>query len=570
MMYRQILAWCLLALFALPVSAQVQATLDRSRVALGETVTLNVQIQGDAGNVAMPDVSALSNDFDVMDSSESNSLNVINGVATSNVTVGFVLRPKHAGVLQIPALAIAGGQTAPLQLDVTSANPADSAAAGHREVFMEAQVEPNSGYVGQQLSYVARLFFSVNISQGSLDAPQLPGVQISQTGADVNYSVERDGHPYHVLERRYALTPQHPGRLEIPAMNFQGVADDPNDPDSFFGASKPVSASAPALTINVKEIPPNWGSSTWLPARQLTLTMDGVPDAQAHSGQNQVRVGQPINLTMSLQATGLPAETLPSLSLPALGGAMIYPDKPTSSNRNDGPWVIGQKQQAFAIVPQQAGVLTIPATSLKWWNVQTDRMEVAQIPAHSINVLPAIGSLDVHTASPSAASSVLPTTPSTRLTGSPPTIPWRWIAIGSVGLWLLSMLAWWLWRHRTKSSPPTLMAQGAAYPSTRDARLAFLSSAQGEDTALQMRSLLAWARVERPAIQNLGELAGLLGDAAQRAAISNLQQSHYASAPISGSGPALADAFKRGFVWRVVNDSNGSDDLPPLYPFKLH
>jgi len=566
-MHRRFIAWCLLALLLTPAfanAADVRATLDRSTVALGETVTLNLHIQGDAGNIAMPDLSVLGNDFDMLGTSQNSSVSVVNGAATSELILGVVLRPLHTGSLQIPSLNVAGSRTAPLQVEVTAASPADATAA-HSDVFMESQIEPNHGYVGQQLSYVVRLFFATSISDGSLDAPQLNGLQFNKIGDDTNYSVERSGRQYHVLERRYAVVPQHAGHIEIPTLNFQGVAMDPSDPDSFFGARKPVAASAPAVSIDVKPTPADWGGTAWLPARQLTLTLDGLPDAQ-----NPVRVGQPLNLTMNLQATGLPAETLPALSLPPLDGATVYPDKPTTTSRNDGPWIVGQRQEAFAVVPNRAGTLTLPATTLKWWNVLTDRMEVAQIPAHSFSVLPAIGASDVQTARPAEASSAASATAPVTAAAAPMNTPWRWIALGSIALWLISVLVWLLWRNSRREPSPSPPSAEHANASARERQRAFIAAAGGSDTTAQVRSLLSWARAERPAIQHLGDLSGLLGDEAQRAAIASLQQRHYAGTSSVARDTTLAEVFTRGFVWRVDGRGEEASDLPPLYPFKLH
>jgi hypothetical protein len=566
-MHRRFIAWCLLALLLTPAfanAADVRATLDRSTVALGETVTLNLHIQGDAGNIAMPDLSVLGNDFDMLGTSQNSSVSVVNGAATSELILGVVLRPLHTGSLQIPSLNVAGSRTAPLQVQVTAASPADATAA-HSDVFMESQIEPNHGYVGQQLSYVVRLFFATSISDGSLDAPQLNGLQFNKIGDDTNYSVERSGRQYHVLERRYAVVPQHAGHIEIPALNFQGVAMDPSDPDTFFGARKPVAASAPAVSIDVKPTPADWGGTAWLPARQLTLTLDGLPDAQ-----NPVRVGQPLNLTMNLEATGLPAETLPALSLPPLDGATVYPDKPTTTSRNDGPWIVGQRQEAFAVVPNRAGTLTLPATTLKWWNVLTDRMEVAQIPAHSFSVLPAIGASDVQTARPAEASSAASATAPVTAAAAPMNTPWRWIALGSIALWLISVLVWLLWRNSRREPSPSPPSAEHANASARERQRAFIAAAGGSDTTAQVRSLLSWARAERPAIQHLGDLSGLLGDEAQRAAIASLQQRHYAGTSSVARDTTLAEVFTRGLVWRVDGRGEEASDLPPLYPFKLH
>jgi hypothetical protein len=566
-MFRHAMSGCLLMLALVPAlagAAEVTATLDRDHVQLGETVTLNVRVQGDTGGVAVPDLRALGQDFQLLGTSQNNSLSVVNGNASSELTFGVALRPRHVGVLQIPALSVAGARTAPLQLTVTAPDPA-AAAATQRDVFMESQVEPTHGYVGQQLTYLVRLYYANRIGGDAPQPPQVDGVEISALGKGLNYDVERGGRTYHVLEQRYALIPQHAGQVEIPPVDFQGEAADPRDPNSFFGATVPVSASAPAQTIEVKPAPADWGGSAWLPARQLSLSLDGWPTAQGAPP----RVGQPLNLTMNLQASGLSYEALPALSLPPLDGATVYPDKPVTGNRQDGEWIIGRRQQSFAIVPERAGTLTIPATTLKWWNVLTDKMEVAQIPAHSVTVLPATGAAAATPLAPvgavdSAAAATVPVVGTTAAT------PWRWIALASLGLWLSSVLAWWLWqrqRHRRASSvaPPT-----AARISARSGQLAFLAAARGGDPAAQVRTLLAWARVERPAIQHLGELSAALDDAAQRSAIAVLQQHHYAGTPSPDTGANLALAFKRGFAWRTPETTGENSGLPPLYPFKLH
>lgn len=568
MMLRRWIGFLSLALLLMPAlsrAVDVHATLNRDSAQLGETVTLNLRITGADGSIGIPDFAALNQDFDVLGTSQNRSLSIINGARTSELTFGVALRPRHVGVLQIPALTVAGSQTTPLQLQVTASAPTTAAAAAaHQDVFMESQVEPARGYVGQQLSYVVRLYYATSISDGSLSAPQVGGVEVSRVGDDLNYDAERGGRTYHVLERRYALIPQRAGPIEIPALDFRGEAIDPNDPNSFFGSSTPISASAPAVTAAVQAAPAGWGGTAWLPARHLSLTLDGLPAVQDH-----VRVGQPLNLTMNLQATGLPFEALPALSLPPLDGATVYPDKPVTGTRNDGPWIVGRRQQAFAIVPERAGTLTIPATTLKWWNVLTDRLEVAQIPAHSVTVLPAVG-VTVGQPAQAVASTVGggAATPPPAAAMTTRALPWRWIALGSVGLWLLSVLAW-LWWRRHRRAPPRMMP-APVRTTARQYQQAFIIAARGNDTAAQVHSLLAWARAERPAIQHLGELTAALDDASQRAAIAALQRWHYAGAPMAGDPAMLAEVFKRGFAWRAAGAGGAESDLPPLYPFKLH
>jgi hypothetical protein len=556
-----LLPWLLMP--ALSHAASVQATLNRSTVQLGETVTLNLRINDYDGNLPTPDLGALNQDFTILGTSQNRSLSIINGHRTSELTLGVALRPRHTGTLQIPALTLAGVQTTPLQLQVDPADP-NAASAAQGDVFMEAQVEPGQAYVGQQLSYVVRLYYAVNLSGGSLDSPQIDGVQVSRIGDDLNYDAQRGGRSYHVLERRFALIPQRAGQIEIPPLGFQGEMVDPRDPNSFFGASTPLSASAPAASVEVRPAPADWGKSAWLPARELTLTLSGWPDSA-----DQVRVGQPINLRMKLQATGLPFEALPALSLPPVDGATVYPDKPVTGTDNDGRWLQGHREQAFAVVPTRAGTLTVPATTLKWWNVQTNSVSVARIPAHSVTVLPAAGAASAGPVPPpatasSAAETSSPSSAATATGGAP---WWRWLALASIGLWLLSVLGWLLWRWRRRRTSVAATAPAAA-DTTRQLRLAFLAAARGSDTAAQVRSLLAWARAERPSLRHLGDLSAALADEAQRRAIDRLQQRHYAGAAPGEDN--LAAVFKHGFGWRASGPASTDQDLPPLYPFNLH
>jgi hypothetical protein len=288
--------------------------------------------------------------------------------------------------------------------------------------------------------------------------------------------------------------------------------------------------------------------------------MDGLDSSQP------LRVGQPLNLSLTLRATGLPADALPLPTLPALDGATVYPDKSADTTGNSGPWLLGTRQRGFAVVPERAGKLVIPALRVRWWNVLTDRAEVAQIPPRELTVLPAVGASSAP-AQPSgrAAPTAVPAPASSKSWPSGP-VPWRWLALGSLGLWLASVLAWWLMRRRRAA----VVVVPLATDSIRAQRQAFRDAARGSDVAAQTHALLAWARAERPSIRDLGDLAAALTDPAQHAAIAALQRRRYAAMENERDrlAPALASAFHRGFVWRV-DDHAPPPVVPPLYPFKL-
>lgn len=559
--------WLVLGLLlpALAAATTVTATLDRSQVQLGDTVTLNLHVHGASGFGGMPDLTPLASDFDVLGQSQSSNLSIVNGRGSAELVIGVVLRPRRVGTLTIPALTVAGAQTAPLQLAVTPPSAASAAATPDRNVFMQATVTPPGGYVGQQLSYVVRLYYRGDLSRGTIDTPQVDGVALDQVGKDLRYDETRGGRTWHVIERDYALVPQRAGTLTIPALGFQGEALDPNDPDSFFGLGTTVTASTSALSVPVQAAPADWGKTAWLPARALTLTLDGWPTAGT-----PVRVGQPINLVMHLSAIGLPTAALPSLSLPAVTGAQVYPDQPKTSTASDGPWLAGSRQRAFALVPERAGTLTIPATTVRWFDVTSGKAKMAEIPAHTLTVLPAAGGASASPPGmPAAGATPKPAAPVATTPAPVRTFPWRWIAVASVALWLLSILAWWWQRRRRALLPmptPARVAPALA-PDAAALRRAFDAAVHSGDAGQQLRSLLAWAHAERPAIRQPGELAAALANDAQRRALAALQQRCYGTGGDTGATD-LAKAFAHGFAWR--RDTLPPDDgLPPLYPFEL-
>jgi hypothetical protein len=572
MSYRWLLLLCLLMPLS-ALAASVQASLDRNDVNLGETVKLDLRID-DSTDANTPDLSVLDNDFEVLGSSTNSTLTVINGRSSAALIIEITLRPKHIGDLQIPSLVVAGSQTAPLTLRVGAPDSSASTDAS-KDIFIETTVSPDHVYIGQQLLYTVRLVFDVNlnliINLSTLPDPHPDGTDVRKLGDDTGYGAVRNGRRYHVIERRYAMIPQHAGPLTIPSVEFQGEVANPNDSGGgLFGSTSPVTADSTPTTVNVQAVPADWGSTTWVPARALTLKLEGLP------GDDRAQVGQPLNLHMSVEAIGLPAEALPQLSLPAIEGATVYPDQTSDTTRDDGQGLIGHRERSFAIFPQHSGQLTIPAITLTWFNVETGQKQIDTIPAHTLSVLAAPNT--AHAAPASSASSSAPAAApvaSRAATSVAPTsspgvnsTPWRWIALGSIGLWALSAVVFcWSYRRRPARFETPASASSSS-DSIRSSRHSFMEAARGKDCAAQARRLLAWARTERPRLQNLGQLSEALASEEQRAAIDQLQRLQYASAAVENAID-LAATFAQGFTWRREAESGGDSPLPPLYPFKL-
>ncbi len=558
---RLVALWLMMFCFCAQ-GAEVRAWLDRTTMQLGETVTLNVEVSDGAN--AKPDFSVLESDFNLSGTQSSTSINIVNGQTSSKLLWAVALEPKRSGTLTIPSLSVAGQSTQALMLTVQAA----STAAGRTgdDVYIETTVEPRSPYVQQQVSMTVKLYFSVNIVDGQLDDPQADGLIVRKvSGQDTNFSADVGGKHYRVLERRYVLQGEKSGSVAIAPIVFRGHAMDRNDANSFFSRGHNVSARSDAITLDVRARPANSGTDAWLPARAVTLAAEGIDD------KTDARVGEPLTLTLRLQATGLGFEQLPELALPKIDGADIYPDKASTQNKDGGDLTTGERERKFAIVPKRAGSLVIPSISIGWWDTTHDRAETASVPEIDLNVQPAIGSSAPQpppAQQPIAApdNSNVPLIAARSAIGAEPVSEfWRTIALIAIVLWVVTLIGWIAWSIRHRKRTAVVPQEQQASSSELSAKIAFRDACATDDWQAASRALLAWARSKKIGARNLGELSDAV-DNAQAAAIKQLQRVLYGGATAQNLRDTLTTAFHNGPHARTIRVATSTTTLPDLYP----
>lgn len=554
-------------------AAQVRAWLDRNSMQMGETVTLNVQVSGD-NRAAQPDFDALKQDFNLLGTQSSSSVSIVNGAATSKLLWAVALEPKHTGNLVVPALDVDGQKTSPLTLTVRDAAAGGGGKAGD-DAFVQVSVEPRSPYVQQEVRVSVKLYYAINLTDGSLDEPHADSLVVRKLGKDSDYTAEVGGRQYRVVERHYALLPEKSGSLTLPSINFRGHAVDPNDFNSFFNRGRPIAAHSDPITLDVRTRPTASGNDVWLPARAVTLSAAGI------DGSTQAKVGEPLTLTLRLQAQGLGYEQLPQLKLPAIDGADIYPDKSTTRNRDDGQWLFGERIRKFAVVPNRPGQLTLPSISIDWWDTAHDRAATASVPAVTLSVAAAAGA-----AAPSAGAALpqpatgavpnvapvqTPSMPAGRIAVGVDTTQlkfWKTLALFALLLWTATLLFALLWllrqRRSTGNVVDSLTPSGGGQ---RAQRGAFRAACRRADWTEAARALLALARIERSDLRNLGAMAAQLDDSSQISAIAELQRACYGSRPAADLDARLLTAFANGPRF-AQSPTAAAAALPPLYPFR--
>ncbi|MEO6967021.1 MAG: BatD family protein [Rhodanobacteraceae bacterium] len=567
---KRFIVFCaLLALMALAQAAVpghgLRAFLDRDHVALGDTVTLNIEGAGALNGT--PDLSPLQSDFDVLGTSSSSSVQLVNGAASSSTQLGIALRPKRAGTLTVPSLIVGGSPTPSLILHVASA-PSGAQGTPGDPAFLEASVDATSPYVGQQIVYTLRLYYASGLTGGQLDDPQADDARMIHLDSDTRFSTQRGGQTYQVIERHYALIPQHAGNIVVRGPGFQGQMLDTNNAngifDSFFGDGKPLEARADDIVLDARAIPAGAGMP-WLPVQSVQLKLDGLP------ADGNARVGEPLTLTLRIDAVGVTAQRLPEPQLPPIDGARVYPDRSQDTTRQDGGWLHGTRIRGFAIVPGRNGALIIPTITLNWWDVAHDHAAQARILQQVLQVTGA--------AAGNATPPIAPTISSANASSGGVVAHaasrrgaslWRIVALASLAPWaiVLTALAWWWLRRQKRAHADSLDSIAGPRAGKRELRQRALHAARRHDATTCEHALLDWARETKPGLHNLGQLRDALAEPAQREALDALERARWQGGDAAAACEGIARVFERGIIWHEARaqTAHADDGLPPLYP----
>lgn len=562
------------------VSAAVKAQVDRRQISIDDTFTLVVDMPSN-GEDASPDLSALEKDFDVLGTTASSRIQIINGRSSSSRQWLINLAPKRVGQLTIPPLVVGNDKTNPVSISVTKAT---AAADAKKDVFLEAVVDTPSPYVQEQVLLTVKLFHRVKVREGALSKPQIENASVERLGDDSAYETQRGGERYRVVERRYAVFPQKSGPITISGLHFDGKIPDPrttnrgdffgrglfDDPFDLLQPTISLRARADAINLNVKPIPGGAETSPWLPARDLQIK-------ESWSDQKlSFVVGQPITRTLTLLAQGLTQTQLPAIEPPVLDFANVYPDHHNKQTRIEQSGLVSDSEQKIAIIPTRAGTFEIPPIKITWWNVTKDRQDYATLPARSITVSPspnqtAVTDKKSFTAPPAEApihNMEMETVDFESIREDYSEKYWRWGGAAAALAWILTTWLWLRDRRRLKRNKTPSLASVSPNPSAVSAsRSALKSACASHDAATTRATLIAWIRSRYPdhQVHNLADVARLANDDNAAHRILALDQALYGAESGNWDATGFFDAVDKAFPTKRKTGGK-PPALPPLYP----
>ncbi|MCB1876990.1 MAG: protein BatD [Chromatiales bacterium] len=550
-----------------PALAALEAQVDRTQLARNETLQLVIELTEQDGD-GEPDLSPLHQDFEIINSSQSQQIQIISGLRSASRRVIVNLSPKREGTLIIPALKLGNASTAPIAIQITEERLA-SAAAGS-DVFLEVEIDESKPYVQAQVVYTVRVHTAVNLEDAGLSDIEVDDLLVQRLGDDLRYRSQVGGRTYHVIERRYALFAQSSGSIEIPPMRLTAQVPDkrrnrdfntsPFGADPFqrmFGATKPISVASRSIHLQVQPRPADAPPGPWLPARAVALKEDWAPEPPVF------RVGEPVTRSLTLTARGLTASQLPELNADVGAHFKVYPDQPNTETTTQGVFVLGRRVEKQALIPTQAGTVTLPSLELNWWNTAENRIETAMIASRQVEVLPAaLTGQSPLAATPEPLQPSLPAETTNAPTAASPTEFWPWVSAALAGLWMLTLWAWWRSKHI--DSPEKRRPADHRSASLRDIG----NACRNGDPASTRTALLNWARQRWPNDPPEGPqaIAQRLQNPAVVEQLMEMERHLYRGEPQAAwDGKACWSALKSA----LAADNNGKppeEALPPLYP----
>ena len=533
-------------LFTNQVFAAVTASIDRADIELNESFTL--EISSDASTDVQPDVSVLEKDFLVGQSNQLSNTTIMNGQIRRSKTWSFVLMPKRAGQIVIPAITVGNEQSNPLVVDVSTPTYSPP---GEAEVFITTEIDFDESYVQAQILLTTKIYRSVAVRQPALRDPVVTGAEVllELAGDDRSYEAVINGTAYVVIERVIAIYPQESGEIQLSPARFEArVLRNGRITGRKVFESEPLQVTV----LPTPPAPANFPDAVWLPARDLQLTEDWSRD------DGQIKAGEPLTRHITVSALGQLETQIPVIEPPVADGMNVYPDKPELGRLMQPGGIRGVRKDQYALIGTVAGTVVLPALDLPWWDVKKGEWQVASLPERTIEVLPS------GEAPPPPID-----TPQVEVADATQTVTiesqfWRRVSEVLAGLLLLTVVAWW-WTSRPKRTPrepepiPIHKQQAKFLKVARKAALA-------ADAATVRSALIEWAQLQWPEDppRSIGAIAQQVS-APMSDELVALSRLSYGPDSAEWNGAALAKAL-RSFAVLKETSSEDEELLPPLLP----
>ncbi|MCX5668937.1 MAG: BatD family protein, partial [Candidatus Omnitrophica bacterium] len=368
-----------------------EATVDRNKVGLGQSLQLDLTFDG-SQNMPVPELSTIEG-FQVRYLGPSTRMSIINGQASSSVTYIYTLLPTKVGTFKIgPFRFEYNGNTYnsnAINIEVlesvgqteNQATPEGTLQTKdlNERIFLTLQLKKNKVYLNELIPVTIKLFVN-KLGVRDIQFPQFnhDGFSVGEYGAPKQYQEVAGGINYEIIEFQTTIFGLKPGEFRLgPATlqcnllskkqtNRQSPAsfDDFFNSDifdNFFGGFQayPMNLKSADIPLTVLPLPTENKPEGFLGAL-------GVFDFQASVSPLEVKVGDPVTLKAAVTGQG----NFNTVNLP---GVNLGDDFKVYAPQ------IKQDKEAKTfdevLIPLKASVKEIPAMSFSFFNTQSGQFE---------------------------------------------------------------------------------------------------------------------------------------------------------------------------------------------------
>lgn len=355
--------------------------------------------------------------------SQQSSTQIINGnvTSTSSITFTYILMADKEGTYTIPgATIVADGENKtsnsvqikvlpPDQTGGSSSNGGSgrqassrSQAAGskitNQDLFITATATKTTVYEQEAILLTYKVYTLVNLTELYGDMPKLTNIytQEVELPQKKTFTLEHyNGRNYNTtVWRQYVLFPQQVGKIEIPAITFEGTitqqvaSDDPFD--AFFnGGSNYVQIKkniiSPKLVFNVNALPDGKPANF----------SGGVGDFSISSSisTKELKTNDAVTVKVIISGTGnLKLINTPEIDFPK--DFEIYDPKVDNKFNLTREGLSGNKVIEYLAIPRHAGNFTIPPIEFSYFDLKTKSYKTIKTEAYELKVEKGEGNAD--------------------------------------------------------------------------------------------------------------------------------------------------------------------------------
>ncbi len=415
---------------------QVNSSLDKRSVSVGEEVHLTIRISGAQGNIQAPRLAAIKN-FDTYYTGRASHLTFINGESSSSVEFSYSLVPRQAGKYTLaPVEVFVNSQrytTPAAEIEVSggnnsaqSASPSSSAQApqmgwtppppaanapaaqepalGYRpeddNIYIKAWVDKTSIYPNEQVLLTYSLYTRYDTRlEGFEEEPQVSGFWIEEFPMEREVrreTVRVDGKRYVKADvRKMALFPTAPAEYTIqPGVLKASIRQEAQQSSvfdeffddsffsggSFFARRENRILKPPPIHITVKPFPEEGKPESFQGATGNFRISAGIDKAA-------VKQNEPVTLKLTIEGEGN-IETLNRPKTPEIPGFKVYDADATSQLFKTGNVIGGRKTFEIVYVPLEAGNQKIPSLEFSFFNPIQAKYVTLRTNEFNLNVAP--------------------------------------------------------------------------------------------------------------------------------------------------------------------------------------